>query len=150
VIDMALTVRRALGDTGAGPSVITTKLLELLPADACVKRDLNAMPLPASGPDERLLVQHGTAMIIFQLAGVACSHRFMVIEGEPMLLLGNDFLCARKAVLSLNADEMGSALIVLTSRQTGGKLFEQPCKHQSNLLRERRRPYARKPLMGRL
>ena len=34
LVDMALTVRRALGNTGAGLSVITTKLLELLPADA--------------------------------------------------------------------------------------------------------------------
>ena len=45
----------------------------------------------------------------------------MVIEGKPMLLLGNDFLCARKAVLSLNTEEMGSASITLTSRQKGGK-----------------------------
>ena len=81
VVDMALTVRKALGDSGAGPSVITTKLLELLPADACVYRDLKAKPLPAAGPDGRLLVQHGTATLIFQLAGVACRHSFLVVEG---------------------------------------------------------------------
>ena len=119
VVDMALTVRKALEDTGAGPSVITTKLLELLPADACVYRDLKAKPMPAAGPDGRLLVQYGTATLIFQLAGVACRHSFLVIEGEPMLLLGNGFLVARKAVISLDTSQTGLASVELTSRKKG-------------------------------
>ena len=49
---------RALADTGAGPSVVTTGLLENLPKDASVTRDYRGPNPNACGPDGRALTKH--------------------------------------------------------------------------------------------
>ena len=90
--DSALTVNSTLADTGAGPSVVTTSLLSSLPNDACVERLPQAVVTPLHGPDGLPLITRGKARIVFSVGGFLFRHTFMVIEGNPMLLLGNDFL----------------------------------------------------------
>ena len=100
--DDVLRVPRALADTGAGPSVITTEQINLLPRDASVTRDyIDANP-NVCGPDGRTLTTDGHATIVFTLSGLACRHRFLVLEGAPMILLGNDFLHCRGATIHLS------------------------------------------------
>jgi hypothetical protein len=100
--DESLFVPRTLADTGAGPSVITTELLDALPSDACVQRDYDAAVGELVGPDGKPLQTHGHATVIFWLNGLSCVHCFLVMSGKPMLLLGIDFLKGRKAVIYLN------------------------------------------------
>jgi len=56
----------------------------------------------ACGPDGRALTTAGHATIVFTLAGLACRHRFLVVEGSSMVLLGNDFLHSRGATINLS------------------------------------------------
>jgi len=95
-------VPRALADTGAGPSVVTTELLLILPIDASVIRDYDDINTNVCGPDGRALTTAGHATIVFTLAGLACRHRFLVVEGSSMVLLGNDFLHSRGATINLS------------------------------------------------
>ena len=104
-VDVALAIANALADTGAGPSIVTTQLLAQLPADAVI-RDQHAHTLPVVGPDGNPLERHGTAQIVFDLNGKAFSHLFLVVEGSPLLLLGNDFLKAHRARIDLGAGQL--------------------------------------------
>ena len=93
---------RALADTCAGPSVVTTELLSSLPVDASVIRDYDDTNTNVCGPGGRALATAGHATIVFTLAGLACRHRFLVVEGSSMVLLGNDFLHSRGATVNLS------------------------------------------------
>ena len=67
-IDVATVVAKALGDTGAGPSVITTDLLAQLPWDACVThREADEKAPLTHGPDGKPLKTHGYAKIFSPL-----------------------------------------------------------------------------------
>jgi hypothetical protein len=115
--DTDLRVPKALADTGAGPSVITTDLIALMPKDASIDMD-HLDPNPnVCGADGNQLTTHGHATIVFALAGLACRHRFLVIEGAPMLLLGNDFLHSRDANIQLSKD--GPSSMILRSQING-------------------------------
>ena len=111
LIDVALMVRRTLADTGAGPSIVTTGLLNTLPADAVVSRDFTADTGVVVGPSGEPLTRRGVATIVFDLDGMPCRHRFLVVEGKALLLLGNDFLDAWKASINLNEDGQGQAWV---------------------------------------
>ena len=50
----------------------------------------------------------GVATIVFALAGKGFREEFEVIEGRPLLLLGNEFLDKYKAVVRNNVDGRGS------------------------------------------
>ena len=113
-VDVAVTVAKALADTGAGPSVVTTELLALLPNDACVHRDTDSQCRTTQGPNGKPLTTHGFATLVFQIGERTYRHRFTVIEGKPLLLLGNDFLDAHRAVINLNEDSRGGGSIALT------------------------------------
>ena len=78
LVDCALVVKNALADTGAGPSIITTGLLSLMPKDAVVSRDGQPLPNAVEGPDGSPLVTRGTATITFDLHGRAFKHRFIL------------------------------------------------------------------------
>jgi len=95
-------VPRALADTCAGPSVVTTELLLSLPVDASVIHDYDETNTNVCGPDGRALTTAGHATIVFTLAGLACRHRFLVVEGSSMVLLGNNFLHSRGATITLS------------------------------------------------
>ena len=125
-INVAMAVQQALADTGAGPSVITTDLLELLPNNACVDRDWNDDGLPPPvGPDGQPLRTNGHATLSFEIAGVQYTHRFQVVCGKPLLLLGNDFLNAYQAVISLNFEGTGGSRIELLSMIDGVKTWHR-------------------------
>ena len=119
MVDVAMTIAKSLADTGAGPSIVTTELLAALPDDACVSRDMGRRAPPTQGPDGNLLRTHGYATLVFDLNGAAMRHQFMVVEGKPLLILGNDFLDHHKAELSLNQDGQGNGTISLVSSSKG-------------------------------
>ena len=113
------TISRALIDTGAGPSVITTELLAALPKDCCVFRDTEDHGPPLTSADGRPLRQAGSARVFFLLGDTPCRHDFYVVEGAPLLLIGNDFMVPRRAQVQLNDD--GSGLVSFTSPLPSGK-----------------------------
>jgi hypothetical protein len=85
--------------------VVTTSLLDTLPDDACMTRSLDERPAGTIlGPDGSPLIARGYAHLTFSLSGALFRHKFLVIEGNPMLLLGNDFLAAHSANIKLNCN----------------------------------------------
>jgi hypothetical protein len=105
LVDSALTVNTTIADTGAGPSVVTTSLLDTLPDDVCITRSLDERPSGTIlGPDGSPLIARGYAHLTFLLSGTLFRLNFLVIEGNPMLLLGNDFLAAHAANIELNCN----------------------------------------------
>jgi hypothetical protein len=116
-MDVATLSTRTLSDTGAQPSIVTTGLLAGLPKTACVEVNPDASYEPLVGPDGNYLKLRGKATIRFDLHGTPCVHTFVVVEGQPLLLFGNDFLGPRKARISMNEDGKGNGTITLTSKQ---------------------------------
>ena len=100
--NVACFVRYALGDTGAGISVIASDLLKLLPPSALS----NLIPLPAHH-DSGVQAANGSALIIlgtveltFFLAQRIYCHKFQIIEGEALLILGNDFIASHQGCVA--------------------------------------------------
>ena len=95
----------ALADTGAGPSIISQRILDLLPPDAAVRR--------VRGPEKgtqvvdvqggQLLLTH-MVHITFLLNGLGYEHVFQVLEGGELIILGNDFLRSHGAVINMGGD----------------------------------------------
>ena len=113
-VDCALTDSvRALTDTGAAPSIITTELLAQLPRDALVTRDHEHVPFAIEGPDGGPLALQGHATIVFDLRGKTFRHKFIVAEGKPLLIFGCDFLAPWKAVTEVNQDGDGRGVLRL-------------------------------------
>ena len=106
---------RVLADTGAAPSIVTTELLEKLPRDCRISRDPRAAVGPLNGADGNPLVTQGKVKIDFCLGGQPCQHEFTVVQGKPLVLLGNDFLVPRNAKINLNTDGEGNGSITLIS-----------------------------------
>ena len=126
---------RVLADTGAAPSIITTGLLEKLPLDCRLSRDPWAVIGPLSGPDGRPLVTMGRVKIEFRLGETRCQHEFAVVQGKPLVLLGNDFLVPRNAEISLNTDGVGNGHITLTSVTKRGITLKHSFDVSSNARR---------------
>ena len=117
---------KVLADTGAAPSVITTQMLEQLPRDCCIEREANAPVGPLNGANGKALVTFGTETIEFNLGSTPCRHRFVVIQGRPLVLLGNDFLVPRRAQIHLNSDGKGGGCVKLQSQDSeGGSLLHE-------------------------
>lgn len=136
---VVMPTRKILADTGAAPSVITTQLLEKLPRDSCVSRDARAQVGPLNGANGKALITFGTATIDFELGKTPCRHRFAVIQGRPLVLLGNDFLAPRKAQIQLNSDGKGGGRVSLTSQNHKG----DPITHEFDVTN---RPGSSEPL----
>ena len=130
-------VPRAVCDTGAGPSIVTTELLAALPPDACV---LRLQPTPANddgglprmaGASGAPLVCLGKAIIIFTIDGYAYRHRFYIVEGKSLMLIGMDFLALHHAKIDLSNDLQHPASLVLphptaASGQITARLITRP------------------------
>ena len=113
-IDCALTEsHKTLADTGAAPSITTTGLLAMLPRDALILRDHSPVDYPVEGPDGGPLVTRGFATITFAIDDQIYRHRFMVVEGKPLMIFGQDFLAPWKATLELNASGNGQGFMKL-------------------------------------
>ena len=115
---------KVLADTGAAPSIVTTELLEKLPKDCRISRDPYAAVGPLNGADGKPLVTLGKVKIDFLLGGTPCQHEFTVVQGKPLVLLGNDFLVPRNAEILLNTDGKGNGSINLTSIMNKGRLLQ--------------------------
>ena len=112
-------VSNSLGDTGAGPSILGSKLLAHLPADACVSRASSPATVDSglSGAGNEPIVTSGEATLLFTLSGVPFRHTFTVVEGGNLLLLGNDFMAAYHGQVSL--DPTGEGELSLMVKQQG-------------------------------
>ena len=66
-------------------------------------------------PDGNPLRVRGYTTIVFSLARVEFRHRFLIVDGAPMLLLGNDFLGAHAACINLSAAADGDSCLTLTA-----------------------------------
>ena len=116
-VDSAFTdTVRTLPDTGAVPSVVTTGLLAQLPADALVSRHRESATYAVEGPSGSPLTSQGHATIVFDIDGKAYRHKFLVIEGKPLFILGGDFMEPWKAKLELNIDDQGTGQLHLGDR----------------------------------
>ena len=112
-----IAVSRAMADPGASTSLVTTGMLAKLPADCCLSRDPSAEVVPLNGANGRPLVTNGTVKMQFTLDDQQCQHTFTVVEGTPLLLLGNDFLTPRKARINMNEDGKGNGTVHLLSQR---------------------------------
>ena len=91
-------IRSSIADPGAGPSVIGQRLLHALPPDAVVNHTPTAPRMsPVVGPSGERLLMLGTVSIVFAVEDRPYSHRFQVIDGGDLFILGNDFLAKHKA-----------------------------------------------------
>ena len=113
-VNSAAIVQNSLSDSGAAPSVVTTDLLSELPADACIRRNLDSLSEAVNGPDGRPLTTRGTVTIIFAINGRVFEHEFLVVEGAPLLILGNDFHVAHAARITF-PDGQREGTLELTS-----------------------------------
>ena len=90
-------MRSTIADSGAGPSVIGRSLLHSLPPDAVVRHVPCAARIsPVIGPSGERLLMLGTVSIVFAVEGRPYTHRFEVVDGGDLFILGNDFLAAHK------------------------------------------------------
>ena len=133
---------RVLADTGAAPSIVTTELLEKLPRDCRLSRDPYASVGPLNGADGKPLVTLGRVKIDFYLGDTPCQHEFTVVQGKPLVLLGNDFLVPRNAEIHLNTDGRGNGRIELISNTQRGTTKE----HSFNVSSNARRPNQLRPM----
>ena len=113
-------VEESLADSGAGPSVITTGLIERLPTNCDISWRRDAAVAPVSAADGQPLRLQGTAVLSFYLGNTPCRHEFIVVQGKPLLILGNDFLVPRSAKLNFNTDGQGTGKLELTSVTASG------------------------------
>ena len=102
----------SLADTGSGNNVVSSRVLETLPADAAVEfvaRPPQVLMRSANGQD---VVVTGRATITFTLNGYAFRETFMVIEQGELCILGNDFIAKRSGsvtpALYLGASSRGT------------------------------------------
>ena len=110
-----------MADTGAFTSVITDGMIQTLPPDAVLEWEARP-PRCMTDSDARgvggvRLVILGYAIIVFYLGGKLFRHRFMVVEGDPIFILGNDFLGKCKAKVVSSTDE-GSGAVQLYHQKT--------------------------------
>ena len=91
-------MRSTIADPGAGPSVIGQRLLHALPPDAVVRHVPMAPRMgPVVGPGGERLLMLGTVTIVFTVEGHPFVHRFQVVDGGDLFILGNDFLAQHEA-----------------------------------------------------
>ena len=119
-VGCAITAARTLLDTGAAPSLVTTGFLELVPKDCVIDRDRLAVVGRVLGADGQPLRMEGTVSMAFDLDGQPCRADFVVAVGKPLMILGNDFLDPRQAVVHMNADGEGNGYVTLVSKSKTG------------------------------
>ena len=91
-------VRYCIGDTGAGISVLAAGLAKLLPPSelGCISPAPSHIQNGVVAADGKPLVILGTVQLTFYLGGRLFRHKFQVVEGGDLLILGNDFIAAHK------------------------------------------------------
>ena len=97
-------VPSSLADTGAACSVVTTGMLKSLPPGTCVSATYQTPRVQegALGVDGNPLITEGMTTLVFTLSGHAYEEPFLIVEGEPLILLGNDFLVKHQASITVD------------------------------------------------
>ena len=120
-VDAAACRVPGMGDSGAYTSVMTDGLVQTLPPDAVLEWQLSppkvTTPEEASGVGGAPLVILGHARVAFYIGGKLFKHTFMVIEGSPVFILGNDFLGKCQATIE-SSTSGGPGSIRLLHRKT--------------------------------
>ena len=114
-VGCSLMTTNVLADTGAAPSIITTELLAQLPKECVRERNEHLQPFRVNGANGQPLCQRGTVALALYLGRMACEQTFIVVEGAPLMILGNDFLSSRRAEIKLNVEGDGEGVIQLSS-----------------------------------
>lgn len=103
---------RSIADSGSGNNVISSQILEALPADSAVEfvaRPPQVLLQTANGQD---IVVNGRATITFTLNNYAFRESFMVIDKGELCILGNEFIAKRSGsiapALHVGASSKGS------------------------------------------
>ena len=73
-IEPSEAVEESLADSGAGPSVITTGLIERLPTNCDISWRRDAAVAPVNAADGQPLRLQGTAVLSFYLGNTPCRH----------------------------------------------------------------------------
>ena len=102
----ACNISDALQDSGAGPSVLGSDLINQLPNNACLKWITRSAEVGDDlvGADGNPLVILGTVVVLFTMSGYPFRHPFTVIQGGNLLLIGNDFTALYEATITLTKD----------------------------------------------
>ena len=135
LIDRAcLQVNRALADSGAGPSMITDEYIEIaLESNPGASISIDYSPASHGdpnvvGPDGNLLEIIGVATIDFTLSGRAYTHKFLVVIGSPLLILGNDFLSLYHGDVCVRPGEAGYLVLTHQGKRVCTPLSIDPPK----------------------
>ena len=98
-VNAASALVSGMGDSGAFTSMVANQLLHNLPPGAAVDwlpTAPTAIP-HVSGANGGTLLCLGYVTIVFTISGRPYRHRFLVVEGGNLFILGNDFLARWKA-----------------------------------------------------
>ena len=97
----------AMGDSGAAISLIGTELLKLLPPDAVVKFRWARSQISKNvcGPNGEPLVILGEVELLLTISRIPFRHRFQIVLGGDLLLLGADFMAPREGDVCPRVDK---------------------------------------------
>ena len=97
----------AMGDSGAAISLVGTELLKLLPPDAVVKFRWARSQISKNvcGPNGEPLVILGEVELLLTISRVPFRHKFWIVLGGDLLLLGADFMAPREGDVCPRVDK---------------------------------------------
>jgi hypothetical protein len=96
-----------MGDSGAAISLVGTELLKLLPPDAVVKFRWARSQISKNvcGPNGEPLVILGEVELLLTISRVPFRHKFWIVLGGDLLLLGADFMAPREGDVCPRVDK---------------------------------------------
>ena len=88
----------AMGDSGAAVSLIGTELLKILPPDAVVKFrwSQGRVSTNVCGPNGEPLAILGEVDLLLTISRIPFRHKFQIVLGGDLLLMGADFMAPRE------------------------------------------------------
>ena len=126
----------AIADSGAGPSVITDEMLELIRQarpDASVHTTLESqrvIEVTLVNLEGSALLDLGQVSMDFTLSGIPHRQTFRLVEGAPLLVLGNDFIAKHNASVNLLRDSTGYLEYDWKGNRTRSALSTKPPPRQ--------------------
>ena len=97
----------AMGDSGAAISLIGTELLQRLPPDAVVKFSWARSKVSGDvcGPNGEPLAILGEVDLLLTISRVPFRHKFQIVLGGDLLLMGADFMAPREGDVCPRVDK---------------------------------------------
>ena len=97
----------AMGDSGAAISLIGTELLKVLPPDAVVKFRWSRSQVSGDvcGPNGEPLAILGEVDLLLTISRIPFRHKFKIVLGGDLLLMGADFMAPREGDVCPRVDK---------------------------------------------